>query len=89
MQPMHMSTRVKAILTLAVSAPILTEIASGNTPAHALLSLRIDLFLLGVVAVRSRFLIGPADARLALGAYFAAASFTQLPESSHVRSIGS
>lgn len=41
-----MSPRAKATLVLVVSAPILTEIVSGNTLAHALLDPRIDLFLL-------------------------------------------
>jgi len=36
---------VKAVVTLIACAPILTEIASGNTPARALLDPRIDLFL--------------------------------------------
>jgi hypothetical protein len=41
-----MTSQTKAFLTLVISAPILTEIVSGNTPAHALLNPRIDLFLL-------------------------------------------
>ena len=41
-----MLPRTKAFLTLIFSAPILTEIVSGNTPAHALLDPRVDLFLL-------------------------------------------
>jgi hypothetical protein len=32
-----MNTRFKAILTLVLIAPVLTEIVSGNTPPHALL----------------------------------------------------
>jgi hypothetical protein len=41
-----MSVHFKALFTLAAIAPILTEIVSGNTPAHALLDPRIVLFLL-------------------------------------------
>jgi hypothetical protein len=41
-----MSVRFKALLTLVAIAPILTEIVSGNTPAHTLLDPRIVLFLL-------------------------------------------
>lgn len=41
-----MSPRSKALLTLVLSAPVLTEIVSGNTPAHALLDPRVFLFLL-------------------------------------------
>jgi hypothetical protein len=41
-----MSCRAKAILTLVVTAPILTEIVSGNTPPHALLHPQIVLFLI-------------------------------------------
>ena len=41
-----MSPRSKALLTLILSAPVLTEIVSGNTPAHALLEPRVLLFLL-------------------------------------------
>jgi hypothetical protein len=41
-----MSPRTKAFLTLVFSTPILTEIVSGNTPAHALLDPRVALFLL-------------------------------------------
>ena len=41
-----MSIHFKALFTLAAIAPILTEIVSGNTPAHALLDPRIVLFLL-------------------------------------------
>ena len=40
-----MTPRVKALLTLVCCAPILTEIVSGNTPAHALLDPRIAFFL--------------------------------------------
>jgi hypothetical protein len=40
-----MIPRAKALLTLVFSAPILTEIVSGNTPAHGLLDPRIGLFL--------------------------------------------
>ena len=41
-----MSPRSKALLALVLSAPVLTEIVSGNTPAHALLDPRVLLFLL-------------------------------------------
>jgi hypothetical protein len=41
-----MSCRAKAIVTLVVIAPILTEIVSGNTPPHALLHPQIALFLI-------------------------------------------
>jgi hypothetical protein len=36
----------KAVLVLAIAAPVLTEIVSGNTPAHALLNPKIVIFLL-------------------------------------------
>jgi hypothetical protein len=41
-----MTTRFKALATLVLSAPLLTELASGNTPAHAFLNPRVSLFLL-------------------------------------------
>jgi hypothetical protein len=41
-----MLTRTKALLTLVFLAPILTEIVSGNTPAHALLDPRVTFFWL-------------------------------------------
>lgn len=41
-----MSCRAKAIFTLIVITPILTEIVSGNTPPHALLHPQIVLFLI-------------------------------------------
>jgi hypothetical protein len=41
-----MSCRAKAIVTLVLIAPVLTEIVSGNTPPHALLHPSISLFLL-------------------------------------------
>ena len=41
-----MPSRTKALLTLLVAPPILTEIASGNTPAHAFLNPRVVLFLI-------------------------------------------
>lgn len=41
-----MSCRAKAILTLVVIAPVVTEIVSGNTPPHALLHPQIALFLI-------------------------------------------
>jgi hypothetical protein len=41
-----MTPRIKALLTLVCCAPILTEIVSGNTPAHSLLDPRIVFFLL-------------------------------------------
>jgi hypothetical protein len=41
-----MSCRAKAMFTLIVIAPILTEIVSGNTPPHALLHPQIALFLI-------------------------------------------
>jgi hypothetical protein len=43
---MSMSSRAKAFLTLLLAPPILTELASGNTPAHAFLDPRIALFLI-------------------------------------------
>jgi hypothetical protein len=42
----EMLARTKALLTLVFLAPILTEVVSGNTPAHALLDPRVTLFLL-------------------------------------------
>lgn len=41
-----MQSRLKAIVTLMVIAPVLTEIVSGNTPPHALLHPQITGFLL-------------------------------------------
>jgi hypothetical protein len=46
-----MHSRFKAILTLVLIAPVLTEIVSGNTPPHALLRPRIDLFLIAVYSL--------------------------------------
>lgn len=46
-----MPRRTKALLTLILCAPILTEIVSGNTPVHALLDPRNDLFLLMAYSV--------------------------------------
>ena len=40
-----MTTQAKALLTLVCCAPILTEIVSGNTPAHAFLDPRVAVFL--------------------------------------------
>jgi len=50
-----MTSQTKAFLTLVISAPILTEIVSGNTPAHALLNPRIELFLLVAYSLPLRF----------------------------------
>jgi hypothetical protein len=41
-----MSAQTKTLITLLVLAPVLTEIVSGNTPAHALLDPRVDFFML-------------------------------------------
>jgi hypothetical protein len=46
-----MHTRFKAILTLVLIAPVLTEIVSGNTPPHALLHPSIDLFLIAAYSL--------------------------------------
>ena len=46
-----MSCRAKAIITLVLIAPILTEIVSGNTPPHALLHPSISLFLLAAYSL--------------------------------------
>lgn len=46
-----MQTRVKAIVTLVLIAPVLTEIVSGNTPPHALLHPSIDVFLIAVYSL--------------------------------------
>ena len=40
-----MTQRTKALITLLVCPPILTEIVSGNTPVHALLDPRVAVFL--------------------------------------------
>src|SRR3974390_1926823 len=50
-----MTPKVKAFLTLVCCAPILTEIVSGNTPAHAFLDLRVAVFL--VLAYSWRLLV--------------------------------
>ena len=42
-----MPCRVKAMITLVVIAPLLTELVSGNTPPHAFLHPSITLFLIG------------------------------------------
>ncbi|MGB8475136.1 MAG: hypothetical protein WCE61_13710 [Candidatus Acidiferrum sp.] len=41
-----MSSKIKAMVTLVIIAPLLTEMVSGNTPAHAFLKPQIALFLL-------------------------------------------
>ena len=41
-----MSSRTEALLFVLVAPAILTEVASGNTPVHALLDLRVTLFLI-------------------------------------------
>jgi hypothetical protein len=41
----EMTSRNKALLSLLIAPPILTEIVSGNTPAHALFDPRIAIFL--------------------------------------------
>jgi hypothetical protein len=46
-----MQSRFKAIVTLAVIAPILTEIVSRNTPPHALLHPSTDVFLIAVYSL--------------------------------------
>lgn len=46
-----MRSRSKAIATLALTAPVLTEIVSGNTPPHALLHPAVDAFLVAVYSL--------------------------------------
>jgi hypothetical protein len=46
-----MQTRFKAIVTLVLIAPVLTEIVSGNTPPHALLHPSVDSFLIAVYSL--------------------------------------
>ena len=41
-----MSLRRKAFLTLILAPPLLTELATGNTPAHAFLNPRVAIFLI-------------------------------------------
>src|SRR5262249_29896854 len=50
-----MSLRAEGLFFLLVAPPILTEIASGNTPVHALLNPRVAFFL--VLAYGSPLLI--------------------------------
>jgi len=47
----EMSCRAKAIVTLIVIAPILTEIVSGNTPLHALFHPATSLFLIAAYSL--------------------------------------
>lgn len=46
-----MQDRWKAIAVLVLTAPVLTEIVSGNTPPHALLHPSIDAFLIAVYSL--------------------------------------
>lgn len=46
-----MQPRFKAIVTLVLMVPVLTEIVSGNTPPHALLHPSIDIFLITVYSL--------------------------------------
>jgi hypothetical protein len=39
-----MALRTKALLTLILTAPVLTEIVSGNTPVHRFLDPRVPIF---------------------------------------------
>jgi len=41
-----MASKTKAVITLLLIAPVLTEMVSGNTPVHAFLKPQITLFLL-------------------------------------------
>ena len=43
-----MPNRLKAIIALALIAPVLTEIVSGNTLPHALLHPSVAFFLIAV-----------------------------------------
>jgi hypothetical protein len=43
---LEMTCRTKAILTMSLLAPVLTEIVSGNTQPHALLNPKVSGFLM-------------------------------------------